>query len=103
MLKIGKTTISACHPVYFIAEIGSNFDGSIHRAIDLIHLAAESGANAVKFQHYTAKSLVSSAGFESLDGQLGHQKSWSSSVYDTYEAASLNIDWTETLAKNVKK
>ena len=103
MLKIGTRNISTNDPVYFIAEIGSNFDGSLQRAIDLIHLAAQSGASAVKFQHYTAKSLISSIGFENLSGKLAHQKSWSSSVYDTYDAASLNIDWTETLSKECEK
>jgi N-acetylneuraminate synthase len=103
MLKIGTKTISSRHPVYFIAEIGSNFDGSMQRAIDLIHLAAQSGADAVKFQHYTANSLVSAVGFEYLADKLGHQKSWSSSVYDTYESASLDLNWTETLAKECDK
>lgn len=103
MLKIGTKIISARHPVYFIAEIGSNFDGSMQRAIDLIHLAAQSGADAVKFQHYTADSLVSASGFENLVDQLGHQKSWSSSVFDTYQSASLDVDWTETLSKECEK
>ena len=103
MLKIGTKTISTNHPVYFIAEIGSNFDGSMQRAIDLINLAAENGASAVKFQHYTADSLVSAVGFEDLEVKAGHQKSWSSSVYNTYEAASLNINWTEKLARECEK
>ena len=46
------------NPIYFIAEIGGNHEGSLNRAIDLIKLAAESGATAVKFQHYTPEDLV---------------------------------------------
>ena len=98
-MKIGKRRIGNDNPVYFIAEIGSNFDGSFSRAIDLIHLAAENGADAVKFQHYEAQSLVSSTGFEDIDVEAGHQKKWASSVYDNYEAASLNAEWTKALAK----
>ena len=82
---------------YFIAEIGSNFDGSLSRAKDLIYLAKESGAQAAKFQHYTAGTLVSNLGFQALGAQLGHQKKWSGSVYDVYENASLNSDWTAEL------
>ena len=58
--------------IYFIAEIGSNFDQSLDRAKDLIKLAKDSGADAVKFQHYTAGSLVSDHGFKSMD--------WSSAI-----------------------
>ena len=90
MLKIGEHIINNNSPIYFIAEIGSNFDGSFSRAIDLINLAAENGANAVKFQHYTAESLVSENGFLNLGHKTSHQKKWKSSVYDTYDAASLN-------------
>ena len=41
-------------PTYFIAEIGSNFDGDLDRAKELIFMAKEAGADAAKFQHYTA-------------------------------------------------
>jgi sialic acid synthase SpsE len=88
---------------YFIAEIGSNFDGSLSRAKDLIYLAKESGAQAAKFQHYTANTLVSNLGFKGLGAQLGHQKKWSSSVFDVYESVSLNSDWTAELCEECKK
>ncbi|MDB9872768.1 N-acetylneuraminate synthase family protein [Alphaproteobacteria bacterium] len=87
------------YPTYFIAEIGSNFDGDLVRAKALIKLAKESGADAVKFQHYTASSLVSGKGFETVGQQLSHQSNWKSSVFDTYENASLNSDWTQALAE----
>ena len=56
--------------VYFIAEIGSNFDGSLKRALKLIDIAKDSGADAVKFQHYTASSLVSDIGFTRINNIL---------------------------------
>ena len=46
---------SAC---YFIADIAANHDGSLSKAKDLIHAAAESGANAAKFQNFKAKQLL---------------------------------------------
>lgn len=36
--------------VFVIAEVGSNHDQSLSRAVDLIHAAALAGADAVKFQ-----------------------------------------------------
>ena len=88
---INKRQIGIDHPTYFIAEIGSNFDGDLNRAKDLIYLAKEYGAEAAKFQHYTAEGLVSDFGFKSLSRIKSHQSNWQSSVFDTYKKASLNI------------
>lgn len=103
MIRIGKRVVGGLEPAYFIAEVGSNFDGSFDRAIELIHLAAENGADAVKFQHYTARTLVSDAGFKKMNDATSHQKEWSSSVFDTYDSASLNSAWTEALASECEK
>lgn len=45
--------------VFIIAEAGVNHNGSINLAKKLIDAAAFSGADAVKFQSFTANSLVS--------------------------------------------
>ena len=45
---------------WIIAEIGVNHEGDIHKAIDMIQLAAEVGVDAVKFQTYKAERYVSS-------------------------------------------
>lgn len=45
--------------VYIIAEAGVNHNGSIETAKRLIDVAAECGADAVKFQTFKAESLVS--------------------------------------------
>ena len=96
---IGNRKISLDSPSFFIAEIGSNYDGEISRAIDLIHLAKECGADAVKFQHYTAGTLVSDKGFEDMGSKSSHQKAWDGSVFEIYDKASLNVEWTDTLKK----
>ena len=98
-IEIGKHKIGLNDPVYFIAEIGSNFDGDLNRARDLIELAKEAGANAAKFQHYTAGSLVSDHGFNTLGANTSHQSAWTKGVFETYEQASLNRDWTIELKR----
>ena len=101
--NIGDVKIGTTSPAYFIAEIGSNFDGDLSRAKDLIYKAKEAGAHAAKFQHYTADTLVSDFGFKALGDQLGHQKKWVGSVFDTYKRASLDKDWTAELAETCDK
>ena len=43
--------------MYFIAEIGSNWEGDMDKAKQLIKECKEAGANAVKFQMWRAKDL----------------------------------------------
>ena len=45
-------------PPYIIAEAGANHDGNLSNAKQLVDAAAESGADAIKFQNYTAERLV---------------------------------------------
>lgn len=100
---IESTEIGADCPVYFIADIAANHDSDIERAKDLIFIAAESGANAAKFQHFKAESIVSDYGFRTLGGQQSHQSSWKKSVFEVYKDASINLEWTETLKQACKK
>lgn len=96
---INGQKISQDSEPYFIADIAANHDGELSRAIDLIHLAAEAGAHAAKFQHFSAATLVSDEGFQALGNKLSHQASWKKSVYEIYEDASINLDWTAKLAQ----
>jgi N,N'-diacetyllegionaminate synthase len=57
---IGSREINSNKP-YIIAEIGVNHDGDPERALKLITLASESGADAVKFQLFRADMLMSGA------------------------------------------
>lgn len=91
------------HPTYFIADVAANHDGDLGRAKELIYMCAEAGADAAKFQHFTAKSIVSDFGFKSLGNQQSHQASWKKSVFDVYDDASLNKDWTHTLKETCDK
>jgi N-acetylneuraminate synthase len=96
-INIGSRRISEDQPTYFIADVAANHDGQLERAMKLIQLAAAAGADAVKFQHFRAPKIASRRGFESLGGQLSHQAKWKKSVYQVYESASVDWDWTETL------
>lgn len=88
---------------YFIADIAANHDGSLDRAKLLIKLAAESGANAAKFQNFRAETIVSSKGFKELGKKLSHQSSWSKDVVEVYKEAELPVEWTEELISTCAK
>lgn len=97
VLTIENRRVSADDPTYFIADIAANHDGDLQRAIDLIHLAVEAGADAAKFQHFKAETIVSGPGFQQLGGQQSHQAKWKKSVVEVYRDASVSLDWTPAL------
>ncbi len=96
-IQINSRTIGLHHPTYFIADIAANHDGELERALMLIHLAKEAGAQAAKFQNFRAPKIVSDYGFKSMGGQLSHQASWKKSVFQVYQDASTPMDWTPIL------
>lgn len=102
-LHINQKPIGATHPAYFIADIAANHDGDLERAKSLIHMCAEAGADAAKFQHFTAATIVSDHGFRNLSGDQSHQASWDKSVFEVYQDASVSLDWTQTLKETCEK
>ena len=100
-IKIGKRWIGEGEPAYIIAEIGSNFDRSLERAKMLIDLAKDCGADAVKFQCFSADQIVSKEGFEGL--KSGFQAKWKKSVYEVYKDAEFPREWFEGLFKYTRK
>ena len=102
-MKIGKKFIGLNYPTYFIADVGANHDGNLSRAKKLIRLAKLSGADAVKFQHFEAKTIVSDYGFKKISQIKSHQSKWKKSVFSVYQSASINKNWTSILKKYCQK
>lgn len=57
-LRIGGRVAGDGAPLFVIAEIGLNHDGSLDRALALVDAAAAAGASAVKVQALIAEELV---------------------------------------------
>jgi len=85
---------------YVIAEIGSNFDGSLIKAKKLIKLAKKCGADAAKFQSFKTEELLSRNGFER---KSAFQSRWKKSVWQVYKDAELPRKWHKELNNYAKK
>jgi len=99
LTSIGKKKLKKYESVYVIAEIGSNHDGNLARAKNLIQLAKECGADAAKFQSFTAEGLISKRGFEN---KSSFQSKWKKSVWDTYVSAEMPRKWHFELSDYAK-
>lgn len=101
-MKIGNRVLGPQSPTYFIADVAANHDGVLDKALELMTLAKDAGADAAKFQHFRADHIVSDKGFRELGTQQSHQSTWSKSVYEVYRDASLPWEWTKPLADHAQ-
>ena len=101
-LEIDDVKIGPGHNTYFIADIAANHDGDLSRAKDLIYLVAEAGADAARFQHFQAETIVSDKGFKDIGSKQSHQSKWKKSVSEVYADASVSLNWTEELKNTCK-
>jgi N-acetylneuraminate synthase len=103
-MKIGTSVIGQMNPVFIIAEIGINHNGSLDVAKQLIAAAKKAGCNAVKFQKrtievvYTAEELAAprQSPFGETNGDLKRGLEFSTEDYkeiDMY-CKKLDIPWS---------
>lgn len=57
-IKLGDRLIGEGEPCFIIAEAGVNHNGNISLAKELIDLAKEAGADAVKFQTFKTENII---------------------------------------------
>ncbi len=90
-VKIGNKLIGEEEPCFIIAEAGSNHNGSLEQAKELIDVAVAAKADAVKFQIYKAESLYSkyTPEFSYLKGQ---------NVYELIKDMETPRAWLKELA-----
>lgn len=90
-MKIKDVSIGMDSSPYVIAEIGSNHNQSLKRALEMIDLCTESGANAVKFQSIQGSKIFYE--FEALDVNFKN----------SIKAIELNTQWLAELSCRCKK
>jgi N-acetylneuraminate synthase len=79
----------------FIAEVSANHLGSLSRAKKIVMEAAKAGANAVKFQTYTADTMT--LDIEDFRVDSNHELWGGQKLYDLYKAAYTPWEWHEEL------
>lgn len=99
-IKIGNKVIG--DRAYVIAEFGVNHNGSLERAKDAIVKAAEAGADAIKFQTYTADELVVKGTPKFWDAESKVDEGLNQ--YEAYKALEgFKDEWYPELVKTCKE
>lgn len=94
-IHISETPIGPGYKPYIIAEVSGNHNGSLQRAKDLIQVANDAGADAVKLQTYTPDSLTldsHKADFTLTEGTWKERN-----LYELYKEAQTPYSWLPEL------
>ena len=86
-INIIESSISSNSSPYVIAEVGSNHDQDLIKAKELIDVAVEAKAGAVKFQLFRADAL-----YPNHDG-----------LYDIFKSLELNAGWVPELSEYARR
>lgn len=86
---------------FLVAEISSNHNGNINNAIRLIKLAKKSGANAIKLQTYTPKTMTLNSKKKYFKINDGIWKGYY--LWNLYKKAYTPYVWHKTLFDYGKK
>lgn len=95
-LRIGGRSIGAGEPAYIIAEAGSNHNRDFSTAIALIDVAADCGADAVKFQTFRADDLVARTThpIATLTDEFSR---YGKTVHEMFVEVEMPLDWLPRL------
>jgi len=100
--RIGDVSVGSDQPCFIVAEMSGNHGGNFDRAIEIVRAAAESGANALKLQTYTADTITLNSDAPDFEIPSGpwesHQRMW-----DLYNVAHTPWDWHEPIYTEARR
>lgn len=97
VVTIGNRTVGKGQPVFIIAEVGANHRGNIEEAFRSIELAAEAGADAIKFQHLAHDKIAA----DTIVYEEWHGKPVGA-FSEFYRSAEMPFEWTDKLIAHAK-
>lgn len=80
-----------------IAEISGNHNGSLPRALDIVRAIADTGADAIKIQTYTADTMTLDVDTPAFRISENHPLWGSAKLFDLYTLAHTPWEWHEPI------
>lgn len=100
-MKIDNFEINENSPVFIIAELSANHNGSLENAIETIRAAKRAGADCVKLQTYTADTITIDSNNDDflIKGTIWEGKN----LYKLYQEAYTPWEWHAEIFKIAKE
>ncbi|SVB60513.1 uncharacterized protein METZ01_LOCUS213367, partial [marine metagenome] len=100
---IEKNKIGKEFPPFIIAEMSGNHNQSLQRALEIVEIAAATGAHALKLQTYTADTMT--LDIKNDEFFISDEKNlWKGqSLYDLYKQAYTPWEWHEPIKKRANE
>ena len=98
-ITIGDRVVGEGEPCFIIAEAGSNHNRDFNQALRLIDVAKDAGADAVKFQTYSAETLYSKKTPKMSYLKKKGLSSEQESVWELLKRIEIPREWHKDLAK----
>ena len=102
-IKIAGRKIGPNHAPFVIAEMSGNHNQSLERALEIVDVAAKTGAHALKIQTYTPDTMT--IDLNEREFHIDDSKSlWAgSSLYKLYSEAHTPWEWHEPIFKRARE
>jgi N-acetylneuraminate synthase len=92
-VRVGPHSIGREYPPFVIAEMSGNHNGDLDRALAIVDVVADSGAQALKIQTYTADTITIDVDGPAFRVEDGHGLWGGRTLHQLYDEAHTPWDW----------